>query len=306
MANDSQPQQSDLVLGGHVPPPASGAILGGIQGLRQRLDGASSDQKVELLPQSLNYGETGIDLLVEAVHDAALIVRATACQLLLKINSPKAQQAIANGLLLSPGDHIYTVYESYLGYNDCWYYLADSVEKICHTYNGVNSLSEFYNEYQHGLVSQHLSQANAEIAAQVHHQWRALKENISDIGRDESFRETFELIEWCKTNNVLVRLPGESRSAFEQRINSFYNLQNDFKLGKEQQFIWQEWEKDDYEINDCWEIQRELECKVVEILKSSQQYELLGQLWLEAVGRLAFVHEEIVTEPTYIKVVENL
>ncbi|MBW4473106.1 MAG: hypothetical protein KME45_22415 [Stenomitos rutilans HA7619-LM2] len=302
MANDSQPQQSDLVLGGHVHPPTSGAILGGIQGLHQRLEVASPDQKVELLPQSLSYGEAGIDLLVEAVNDAVLIVRATACQLLQKIDSPKAQQAIADGLLLNPGDRIYTVYESYLGYNDCWYYLADSVEEICRAYDGVNSLSEFYNEYQHGLVSQHLSQANAEIAAQVHHQWRALKENISDIGQNESFR----LIEWCKTNNVLVRLPGESRSAFEQRINSFYSLQNDLKLGKEQQSIWKEWEKDDYEIDDWWEIQRDLECKVVEILKSSQQYELLGQLWLEAVGCLAFVHEEIVTAPTYVKVVENL
>lgn len=122
MVNDSsQPEPTDLVLGRHLPLPSSGAILGGITGLRQRLADASPDQKVDLLPQCLNYGDAGIDMLVEAVSDAALTVRAKACQLLQKINSPKAQQAIANGLRINPGDRIFTVYESVISYND-WCY----------------------------------------------------------------------------------------------------------------------------------------------------------------------------------------
>lgn len=133
-----------------------------------------------------------------------------------------------------------------------------------------------------------------------------MEEDFSGTGQRHNFRGNFDLIEWCKTNNVLVRLPGEGRSEFEQRINTFYSVQNNLTLGKEQQFIWQEWEKEDYAVDDWWDIRYELECKVVEILKASQQYELLGQLWLEAAGRLAFVHEEVMTEPTYVKVVENL
>lgn len=172
MTNDSSlPEPTDLVLGGHLPPPSSGAVLGGIQGLRQRLADASPDQIVDLLPQSLNYGEAGIDVLVEAVHDAALIVRAKACQWLQRIDSPKAQQAIANGLRLNPGDRLYTVYESYFAYNDCWYYLTTSVDEICRAYDGASSLDEVYNGYKHGLVSQHISKENAEAVAKTHHQW---------------------------------------------------------------------------------------------------------------------------------------
>ncbi|MBL1178699.1 hypothetical protein [Pantanalinema sp. GBBB05] len=312
MANDaSQPEPTDLILGGHLPPPSSGAVLGGIQGLRQRLADASPDQIVDLLPQSLNYGEAGIDVLVEAVHDAALIVRAKACQLLQRIDSPKAQQAIANGLWLNPGDRIYYVFASFSDYNDCWYYLVDSIDKMCDSL-GCDSINDILSyckskpAFQSILVSQHISKENAETVAKTHHQWRAMEEDFSGTGQHHNFRGNFDLIEWCKTNNVLVRLPGEDRSEFEQRINTFYSVQNSLTLGKEQQFIWQEWEKDDYTVDDWWEIRYELECKIVELLKASQQYELLGQLWLEAAGKLAFVHEEVASESIYIRIIENL
>jgi hypothetical protein len=208
-----QPKPIDLVLGSDLPPPTSGVIWGGIQGLRQRLEVASPDQKVDLLPQSLHYGEAGIDILIAAVNDTALNVRATACQLLRTIQSPKAQHAIAQGLRLDPGDRVFNVYESVISYNDWCYDLFQSYEQI-----------ERY-DYPLTLISQHVQQSTAEIAAQHHHQWRSIQEDVCyylpHIGWDKNngLRDNFDLVDWCRTHQVLIRLPGEGRVDFEQRLN---------------------------------------------------------------------------------------
>ncbi|UBF26332.1 hypothetical protein K9N68_33350 [Kovacikia minuta CCNUW1] len=304
-------QISDLCVHGSLP--SSGAILGGMQGLRQRLDVASPDQKVELLPQCPNYREAGIDLLVEAVNDTELIVRAKACQLLQGINSPKAQQAIVNGLLLNPGDRVFNVCESVIGYNDWCYDLLQTYEDI-----------EDYG-YRLTLISQHIQRSSAEMAARSHHQWRSIQEDecyyLPRIGWDEpnSIRNNFDLVNWCKTHQVLIRLPGESRIDFEQRLNRIgYSIYQTHRLVEEHRLISQELAREEFEegeptahrlgIQKPWNLKLRgtLEDRAIKLLQAGQQYELLGQLWLEAAGRLAFVHEETVTEPTYVKVVENL
>lgn len=37
MPDPNQPRENDAVLGGQYPPPASGVILGGLEGVKQRL-----------------------------------------------------------------------------------------------------------------------------------------------------------------------------------------------------------------------------------------------------------------------------
>ncbi|MDJ0733186.1 MAG: HEAT repeat domain-containing protein [Nostocaceae cyanobacterium] len=77
MTNDyNQPQKYDAVLGGEAPPPIQGAVLGGIEGVKRRL--ASTDVKVQIvaLNQAYNYGESGLDFLIETLqHDSVKIQR---------------------------------------------------------------------------------------------------------------------------------------------------------------------------------------------------------------------------------------
>ena len=82
-------------------------LLDAIAKLAQKIATSNTEEKVSLLPQALEYGELGIDLLIECLEDAELKVRATAYQLLHNVESEKARSAIAPGFLLNPGDKIY-------------------------------------------------------------------------------------------------------------------------------------------------------------------------------------------------------
>jgi hypothetical protein len=308
------PQPTDGSLGRQARLPIHSATLGGIEGLRQHLAMASPEQRSHLLTTALNYGEAGVDFLIATLNnDPVLTVRATAYQLLQLVELEKAKTAIANGLLFNPGDRIYTVYESVIAYNDWCYDLLQTYEDI-----------EDYG-YRLTLVSQHIQRSSAEMAAQLHHQWRSIQEDecyyLPRIGWDENngIRDDFDVVNWCKTHQVLIRLPGESRSDFEQRLNTLgYSIYQTNRLTEEHELILQELAKQEFDeeehtahhlgIQRPWDLRlrRAVEDRTIKLLQASQQYELLGQLWLDAVGRLAFVHEEIVTTPTYVKVVENL
>jgi hypothetical protein len=54
-----QPRPDDAVLGGQCQAPIDGAVLGGIEGVRQRLATENIEVKKVALPQALNYGEYG-------------------------------------------------------------------------------------------------------------------------------------------------------------------------------------------------------------------------------------------------------
>ena len=100
---------------------------------------------------------------------------------------------------------------------------------------------------------------------------------------------------------MLIRLPGESRGEFEQRLQtSGYTVSDNSKLAEEHQQIYEELLKEELDVEDEWNIRYELEQRTIKSLQASQRYELLGQLWLESVGMLAFIHEEIIEEKTYL------
>lgn len=75
-------------------------------------------QQMSLLPQALQYGELGIDFLIECLNDTELEIRATAYNLLQDVDLAKAKNAISPGLLLNPGDKIYSVYQAGIYYTD--------------------------------------------------------------------------------------------------------------------------------------------------------------------------------------------
>ena len=55
-----------------------------------------------------------------------------------------------------------------------------------------------------------------------------------------------------------------------------------------------------------WDIRNQIEVETVNYLKENHQYELLGQLWLDAVGKLAFVYEKSIEKETSFKAQDNL
>lgn len=247
--NSHQPTDYDAVLGGQAPPPTGGVVLGGLDGLRRRFALPIHEQREAALSDALKYGDAGVDLLVEALNDEALLVRATAYKFLQGLSSAKAQQAIANGILLHKGDRIYNVYKSAIYYGDDWYYITDSIDE---NYEG-----NAYDDPK--FVSRHLFRESAEAEAQLLHQVRMLEVDASTLYRAYSDGH-FNLDDWCAAHGVPL---ARKRNEYE------------------------------------WEF----EARAVKSLQKKRRSELLGQLWeMLGFGRLAFVHEEIIQEKTYLEV----
>lgn len=126
--NSKDPKEFDAVLGGEAPPPFTGAILGGIEGLYQRFASVLEQARLDALADALKYGNEGVDILVKALKDASLQVRVNAYKILKQSN--QALEETSKGIRLNIGDKIYCVYLSSLSYGDDWYYLSDAIHHI--------------------------------------------------------------------------------------------------------------------------------------------------------------------------------
>ncbi|MFM6277884.1 MAG: formylglycine-generating enzyme family protein, partial [Dolichospermum sp.] len=82
MNNPQQPGKYDAVLGGNSPSIESAAVLGGIEGVKLRLQNSDARVRIAALQQALNYGEQGLDLVIEGLNDESLEVEKTAYFLL--------------------------------------------------------------------------------------------------------------------------------------------------------------------------------------------------------------------------------
>ncbi len=91
-----QPREFDAVLGGNTPPPVTGVVLGGIEGVKRRLRLESEivDVRIKALSDALNYGEAGLDLVIEALEDDSLQVKSFAVRLLKERGREKGKRAL--------------------------------------------------------------------------------------------------------------------------------------------------------------------------------------------------------------------
>ena len=182
-------------------------------------------------------------------------------------NSLNIFMAAEQGILLNPGDNIYCVYESVMQYNDNWWYVLDSFDEILFDYDWECT----------AFISFHINRTSAKKAAYEFHKREVSTQhdicfhNINDVGtNDDTFREDFEYIyDWCNRHNIPVRVPNKNSGEYD-RINL-----NRLALSLE-------------------------EC-IEESLLKEQKYDLLAQLWLDAVGSFAFVQPMVVQERTYLK-----
>ncbi len=93
-SNQNQPREFDVVLGGKNPAPVTGVVLGGIEGVKRRLQSEDDDVRIAALRDALNYGEAGLDLVIEALEDDSLQVKGFASRLLKEFGGEKGKQGL--------------------------------------------------------------------------------------------------------------------------------------------------------------------------------------------------------------------
>jgi formylglycine-generating enzyme required for sulfatase activity len=94
----NQPRKDDAVLGGKNPPPINAAVLGGIQGVKARLNPANPiEVKMAALKDALNYGDEGLDIVIQTLQQNPLIgMKVAAYQLLKEREETKIKQILSN------------------------------------------------------------------------------------------------------------------------------------------------------------------------------------------------------------------
>jgi hypothetical protein len=88
------PKNSDAVLGGQNPPPQNSAILGGLDGVKQRLESKSLAAKLEALKDLIQHGADGINLSLQALSDPNEDVRRLALKFLRTKSGEEGKAAL--------------------------------------------------------------------------------------------------------------------------------------------------------------------------------------------------------------------
>jgi len=92
-ANSNQPNPNDAVLGGQGFPLNSG-VLGGLEGVKQRLTSESEEIRMAALDEVLNYGQPGKDVLRQVVKNETSDLQLIAYNLLSQQVDEKEKQEL--------------------------------------------------------------------------------------------------------------------------------------------------------------------------------------------------------------------
>ena len=282
MPETSNQSKDNAAISGGQATPSTGEGVNEWERLRQNFTYLTNEQRIATLSDALKYGEEGIDLLIKILNnDKELTVRATAYRLLQGLQFRKAQQAIAKGLLLNPGDRIYSVYKSDIGYGDDFYYLINqvtsSVEKYYlyyagrHFYDNILDPSFEFNYNEFGevtiegpqAISHHVYKSKAEKNAKLLHQQIIFDERTPHISSFDWKITDFGINRWCELNNIPLNYPGDETCSYMNDFLEDLSLKPDYK-------------------------------------------EILAKLVEDLVGKFAFVHEVIIQEVAYLDIVEDV
>jgi len=106
MSENQQPREYDAVLGGNSPILEGAAVLGGIEGVKVRLKNPEPQVRIAALKQAVNYGEQGLDLVIQALENELPQVQIQAYALLTSRTELKVKQSLRKfnplGLKLQP------------------------------------------------------------------------------------------------------------------------------------------------------------------------------------------------------------
>lgn len=87
-----EPREFDAVLSNSLTP-KEGAVLGGLAGVKSRLNSSVIEVRIAALSSALNYGDAGIDLIITSLQDVEIVQR-YAIQILLHKGGAKGKQAL--------------------------------------------------------------------------------------------------------------------------------------------------------------------------------------------------------------------
>lgn len=99
----NQSREYDVVLGGKVPPPVDSMVLGGLDGVKRRLASVVVEQRIVALSEALKYGQSGLEIVIQALKDELWQVQQLAYSLLLDRTEPSVQQALQEYLSVDVG-----------------------------------------------------------------------------------------------------------------------------------------------------------------------------------------------------------
>ncbi|MEH1884243.1 hypothetical protein [Nostoc sp.] len=69
--NSNQPGEFDAVLGGEQQNQNYGVVLGGIEGIKNRLNSEDDEVRIAALEDALKYGDVGVDLIIEELYNSS-------------------------------------------------------------------------------------------------------------------------------------------------------------------------------------------------------------------------------------------
>jgi formylglycine-generating enzyme required for sulfatase activity len=96
MNHPQQPREYDAVLGGNSPSLEGAAVLGGIEGVKLRLQNPDVKMRITALEQAVNYGEQGLDLVIAGLKDESWDIQNAAYLILNKRTEPRIKQILHN------------------------------------------------------------------------------------------------------------------------------------------------------------------------------------------------------------------
>ncbi len=109
MMSENQPKEYDAVLGGGNQAPVDGVVLGGIEGVKRRWESANIQQKIVALSEALNYGDVGLDFVIQVWQSDLEKVSFAAYLLLRHRKEAKVKQALEEYNLWQKMECIHTL-----------------------------------------------------------------------------------------------------------------------------------------------------------------------------------------------------
>ena len=94
--NQNEPRECDAVKSDQNLIPVNAAVLGGIGGVKSRLASPNVEVKIAALSEALKYGESGLDLIIQALQDESMQIEFAAYSLLKNRNEEKIKQHLLN------------------------------------------------------------------------------------------------------------------------------------------------------------------------------------------------------------------
>ncbi len=99
MLKRDRPNEFDAVIGNQGIAAQGSMILGGVEGIKQRLNSHSLQAKIAALEEAVNYGTTGLQVLLEYLNDRDLQIQDRVYELLESRSEPFVLEHLAkNGI----------------------------------------------------------------------------------------------------------------------------------------------------------------------------------------------------------------